>query len=110
MVAPRVARTIAALGVLLLAFTLATSCEWVLPAPPEPEISCVDVETSYCQRIADEVLASPPPGHGVAESVVLRCITDPPCAADRLDSEGRAVITMEDGFQWDQGFGPGMGT
>jgi hypothetical protein len=97
-------------GGALFVCAVLSSCNWLLPVPKSAEISCVDVETSYCHRVAEQLIASPPPGHGAAQSVVLRCITKPPCAADRLDSEGIATVSMSDGFLWDQGFGPSMGT
>lgn len=96
-------------GVLLVSGALLTGCQWVFPASADVEITCGDTETTYCQQIVDQLLSSPPPGHGDVDAIVVRCLVNPPCAADRLDSEGIAVITMEDGFQWDQGFGPGMG-
>lgn len=95
---------------LLCPLLLTAGCELLFPTPTGPEISCVEVESGYCNEIVVTLLASPPAGHGEVEAVVVRCRTNPPCAADRLKSEGIAVVTMEDGFVWEQGFGPQVGT
>ena len=73
-------------------------------------LTWVDVDQSYCGQIVDDILTSYPPGHGTPATVVVRCLIDAPCAFDRLKSEGVAEVTMEDGFQWDRGFGPGVVT
>lgn len=99
-------------GLLPIAVAL-SACELLLPLPsgqPGPTVTCVDVEPTYCDQIADDVLTSYPSGHGEPATVVIRCVVDAPCAIDRLDSEGIADVTMEDGFEWDRGFGPQVGT